>query len=763
MQRRSIIILSLVISVFTFSCRATKFVPEDDYLLDNYKIEKANKDIEKSELKNYIKQKPNKRIFYWKFYLSLYNLSKKNKENGFNKWLRKIGEPPVIYNEELKQKSTEQLNLFLRNKGYYNAEVSDTTQYKNHRAVVSYKIKTGKPYRIRNIDYFFHDANLSKFIFADSASSTLKEGALFDMDILQAERVRIEELLRNNGYFGFSREFIYYEVDTFLNSYLVDLTLGIRNYPSTDETGKVKHRDHPTYHINDVYLIADYKSFVGKGRDIDETATVDTIMYDSLYVVYSQKPNIRPGVVTQKNYIIPGDLYNAENAIRTYRDLSSLSAFRMVDISFSEAKEKDNYLDCVVRIVPAIKQSYAIEIEGTTSGGNIGAAGNFIYQHKNLFGGSEKFDLTFMGAIETLKEATERGYGNMVEFGVEGRIRFPKFMLPFKTEQFIRKYNPKTNLSLLFNFQRRPDYTRTIANASFGYDWRASKAISHQVYPIDVSLILTPYQSPKFQDWLDGQYLYYSYQPHFIVSQRYSFVYTNQNIRKEQNFQYLKIGAETAGNLLYLSHSLFGTTPDSGNYQIFNVDFAQYIRGEIDFRNYIYLYEGISFVTRGYIGAGIPYLNSTAMPFTKQFYSGGANSVRAWQLKNLGPGSYRDSVNSGYPNQTADMKLEANIEYRFKLFWQLELALFVDIGNIWSLSPNDDREGAQFRFNRFYKELAVGTGIGTRFDFNFFIFRFDLGVPLRYPYPIEGSNWLPGNSGITGNDLTFNIAIGYPF
>jgi outer membrane protein assembly factor BamA len=203
--------------------------------------------------------------------------------------------------------------------------------------------------------------------------------------------------------------------------------------------------------------------------------------------------------------------------------------------------------------------------------------------------------------------------------------------------------------------------------------------------------------------------------------------------------------------------------PDSGNYKIFGVDFAQYLKGEIDYRHFNYLYEGISFVTRAYIGAGIPYLNSTALPFEKQFFSGGANSIRAWQVKNLGPGSYNDTLQSNYPNQTGDIKIEANMEYRFKLFWKLESAVFLDIGNIWSLSAQDEREGARFKFNTFYKQLAVGTGIGARLDFNFFVFRLDLGIPLRNPYPRQGSNWLPGNAGIRGKDLTVNVAIGYPF
>ena len=771
MYLRFIRILLIGLSVSLFSCRATKYVPEDQYLLNTNKIQNNNKDIEKADLKNYIKQTPNKRIFYWRFYLSIYNLSNKKKENGFNNWLRKIGEPPVIYDADLQKKSAEQLGLFLRNKGYYNAEVIDTTEFKKQSATVFYILEPGQPYRIRNIDYFFQDASLSDFILNDTAESNVKKGDLFDMEKLQEERIRIEELLRNRGYYKFSRDYVYFEVDSSLNSRQADITLVIRNYPQPDNMGRIKHIDHPTFRINDVYLIADYKSYSGRGKGRksetgqEESVKLDTIVYDSLYVVYSQTPNIRPGVVTQKNYIIPGDLYSAQNASRTYRNLSSLSAFRMVDIKFREIEPQANLLNCEVRIIPATKQSYTVELEGTNSGGNIGAAGSFTYQHRNLFRGSEQFDLRFKGAIETLREVNEAGYGNMIEFGVEGRLKIPKFMLPFKTEQFIREFNPQTNILLSYNYQRRPDYTRTIANASFGYNWRASDEIMHHIFPIEVSLILTPYKSQDFQDWLEGKYLFYSYEPHFIVDQRYSFVYTNQKIRKNQDFQYLRIDAETAGNLLYGGYSVFEPQPDSGNYKIFGVDFSQYIKGEIDFRNFNYLYEGISFVTRAYIGAGIPYLNSTALPFEKQFFSGGANSIRAWQVKNLGPGSYNepDSLSSNYPNQTGDLKIEANAEYRFKLFWKLETALFLDIGNIWSLSSGDDREGALFKFSQFYKELAIGTGIGARLDFNFFIFRFDLGIPLRNPYPLEGSNWLPGNAGIKGKDLTFNIAIGYPF
>jgi len=755
--------LIFLIPVWLNSCQATKYVPEDKYLLDSYKIETADGKVDRKALDEYIKQKPNKRIFFWRFYLSLYNLSSRKKDNGFNRWLRRIGEAPVIYDEVLKDRSAEQLSLYMRNKGYYHARVSDTTLLGDRRAKVVYKIVPNEPYRIRDIAYFFHDASLSGLVLSDSASSELKQGALFDVDMLQRERERIEILLRNNGYYNFSRDFIYYEVDSSLGGYLVDLTLGIRNYPMQNDFGKIVHVKHPVYRIRDVSLFTEYDAVLFGQTSDTARLDLDTLMYDSIHVIYSEKPNIRPGVVTQKNNIIPGELFNAANVQRTYRNLSSLSAFNMVEIRFNETDDGDHRLDCQVMIAPATRQSLTFRVEGTNSGGNIGAAGNLTYGHRNLFGGSEQFDLSFKGAIETLRESQGNRSGNMLEFGVEGRLRIPKFLLPFRTEQFIRRFNPQTNLRLSYNYQRRPDYTRTLANASFGYNWQGSGNLSHLVYPLETSLILTPYKSETFQDWLEGKYIYYSYEPHLIVDSRYTMVFSNQKLLKNQDFQDVRINLEAAGNLLYGGYRMLAPEPGDEKYSLFGVDFAQYVKADVDFRTYDFFYEDISLVLRGFLGAGFAYLNSAAMPFEKQYFSGGANSIRAWQVKNLGPGSFNDTTATSFPNQTGDLKLEANMEYRFKLFWKLEAALFLDVGNIWSLSPEDDREGAQFRFNRFYRELAVGTGVGTRFVFNFFIFRLDLGIPLRNPYPIEGSNWLPGSAGISGRDLTFNIAIGYPF
>jgi hypothetical protein len=763
--------VALVVPVLLTSCHAAKYVPSDQYLLNNYKVEPGEGEYDKKALDDYIKQKPNKRVFYWKFYLSLYNLSSPGKDNWFHNWLRRIGEPPVIYDENLKAKSTEQLRLYMSNKGFYDAQVSDTTLYKKRRAKVVYRVMPKVPYRIRDITYFFHDAQLSSMVLADTGTSKFRRGELFDVDVLEAERLRIEMVLRDSGYYGFTRDYIYYEVDSSLRNHQVDITLGIRNYPSQDRLGNTIHTHHPVYHIRNVYMITDYDAMASRFSPDSSAARKDTLMHERINVIYSGRPGIRPGMVTQKNYIIPGELFDASNVQRTYRNLSSLSASKMVDIRFREVGQEARLLDCDILIAPATRQSYTIKLEGTNSAGNIGAAANIGYRHRNLFGGSEQFELSFLGAIETLTESDPEsssaepiGLNLMQEFGAESRLRIPKFLLPFKTDQFIRRFNPQTTIRLSYNYQKRPDYIRTMANASFGYDWRGSAKVVHRVFPLEASLILTPFKDSAFIAWLEGKYLFYSYEPHLIIDSRYSLVWSNKKPLKNQSFQDIRLNLETAGNLLYGGYRwLAAGDPGDENYQLLGVDYAQYVKADIDIRSYTFLYEDISLVLRGFAGVGYAYLNSSAMPFEKQYFSGGANSIRAWPVKSLGPGSYDDPAKTTYPNQTGDVKLEANMEYRFKLFWKLEAALFLDAGNIWSLSGEDDRAGAGFDFGRFYKEIAIGTGVGARAVFSFFIFRFDLGVPLRYPYPVEGSNWLPGNSGISGRDLTFNLAIGYPF
>lgn len=759
-------LLLIAVLLITPSCNPARHLQEGQYLLNSYRIDDNTSEIPKEEFRNYVKQKPNKEILGWKFWLGLYNLAGKEKNNGFNRWLRQIGEPPVVYSSDLRANTSMQLEMFLFNKGYFNATVTDTTVFKNQKARVVYGVRPGDPYFIRNIDYFFQDAALAAFVLNDSVPHVLSEREQYDTDKLQGERVRIEGILRNKGYYNFTRDFIYYEVDSTAGNHQVDITLSINNFPVRDSSGNITRTAHPTYRIRQVYMKTD-ADVIARERPGMSSAR-DTAFYGDVAVIGQPGTGtrVKHGLITQKNYIIPGEPYNARKVQQTYRNLTSLSAFRLVDINFRETGADTSLLDCEIRMIPATRQAFTGGIEGTTSGGNIGAAGNLNYQHRNLFGGSEKFDLTFLGAIETLPEnpGTEsEEFGTMQELGVEARLRLPQFLLPFKTDQFIRQFNPETNINLAFNYQKRPDYTRSTFRGSFGYQWRGNRYVTHSVVPIEISLINTPVLDDDFRDWLEGTYLFYSYLPHFITDQRYRLVYSNQNLNKISDFQYVRFGFETAGNLMYGLYRLIGDPANDAVLQLFGVDYAQYVRTDIDVRHYDYRGENQSLVYRAFVGAALPYLNSTAIPFEKQFFGGGANSIRAWRVKNLGPGAFGGDTISRFPNQTADLKIEANIEYRFRLFWKLDGALFVDAGNIWSLSKEDDRDGALFDFRRFYKEFAVGTGFGLRFDFNFFIFRVDLGIPMVDPSYPEGQRWVPANTDLQWNDLGYNFAIGYPF
>lgn len=758
--------LCLSLAGLLTSCGSTKYVPADNYLLDKYTVKSNDSRISKDELSGYIRQKPNKKILGLKFHLSVYNLSGE-KDNWWNRWLRTIGEEPVILDPYQTKKTAAQLELYYRNKGYFNSIVRDSTGYRRKKARVIYELELNDPYRIRSVKYQFEDLGLKDHILADTAASLLKINELFDVDVLSAERERIEKNLKNKGYYNFSKEFIFFEADSANSNRRVDLTLVVKKYRYFREEGVFVEIPHPVYRIGKVNIISDYNPREALADSGIYFSGLDSLVTDSILILYRSRLNVKPGVILSSNYVIPGEIYRLNNISQTYRNLSSLQLFRMVAMDFAEEKETGSdevrTLNCMIRLTPFTLQSYAVELEGTNSSGNIGGGGNFVYQHRNLFRGAENFDLRFKGAIETLKKSTTGDFGNMIELGTEASLNIPKFLLPFKTEQFIKKFNPRTTLKLAYNYQRRPDYTRTVANASFGYVWRGNRYLTHIINPIELNLVKIPYKSPDFIDWLEGRYIFYSYQPHLVSVSSYSLVFTNQNLQKNTDFLYFRLNTESAGNILYGLHQASAAEKVEGSYELFNTEFAQYIRGDIDIRVYNIINPYNSIVYRFFAGAGLPYSNSTALPFEKKYFSGGANSIRAWQVRNLGPGSYRELTSGTYFNQTADIKLEANIEYRFKLFWVLEGALFADAGNIWAINRNDDREGALFKPGEFYKDIALGTGFGTRFDFSFFIFRLDLGIKTHDPSSPPGQKWIPGNRPLRRDDFVLNLGIGYPF
>jgi hypothetical protein len=762
----------LVLAFFILSsCSPARYVPKGDYLLSRNHVETAQKSVSEDQLKSYIIQKPNKRVVGSRFHLFLYNLSNIKKEKGINAWLRKIGEEPVIYDSLLTKSSSGQLKQFLENKGYYHAVVHDTVYFRGKNAHVKYKIKANDPYRIKNIFYFFEDTGITSRILPDTINSLLKRGIKFDKDVLQQERIRIENLMKEQGYYRFSKEYIFYDATVDAEAYTVDLDVSFKEFVEGTPDPRTKVKYHPKYLIRDVVVYPAYSSPV-PAKGVGNTPSLfDTARVEGLYFVTSGKPNLKPNVIINSNNITPGQYYKQSDVNRTYRNLSELSIVRFTNITFSENDTvinpgSDRYLDCRIELTQKKLQSYQTEIAGTNSTGDLGIRGNLRYQNLNLFRGAEVFNLSFTGAIEALTNRTEGRLKSMKEVGTEASIVFPKFFSPFRLESFVKKYAPKTSISFSYNYQSRPEYTRSISNSSFSYRWNSNKFLTHTIWPLELNYvkIFEELSPPGFIDSIKNTPLGYSFEDHVINVIRYSVELNNQTLGKSRDFIYTRFSIESAGILTYLVDTLSGHSNAEKPYELFNVPYFQYLRGDLDFRYYNVIDKQNRFVYRLFIGMGYPYGNSTSLPYEKSYFAGGPNSMRAWVTRSLGPGS--DTTNVlflGYPDKIGDIKLEANIEYRFKVIWKMEGALFADMGNIWLRSQNVNKPGGNFAWNRFYKEIAVGAGLGLRFDFSFFLLRIDVGIKLRDPALAENSRWIPVFKEFGMNNLHWNFGIGYPF
>jgi hypothetical protein len=765
-------VLILIPVLILVSCNPAKYVPNGSYLLSKNKVEiTQKKTISQDQLESYLLQKPNKKILGVRFHLFLYNLSNIKKNNWFHKWLRRIGEEPVIFNATQTKGSADQLHQFMENKGYYHSKVGDTVIYHNKNATAEYKIIPGDPYRVRKITYFFEDTSLMRQVLPDTINSLLERGMKFDKDVLQSERLRIEALLKENGYYRFSKEYIYFQATIDAEAYATDLVMGFKEFVEGVEDPRTKVKHHPKFIIGKVFIFPNFETETVRGVLNPATVDYDTLKYEDLFFLTHGKKTLRPAVISNVNYIIPGQYYKLSNVNKTYRNLSELGPIRYTNINFRESDsitgiELTRFLDCNIELTRKKVQSYQTELAGTNSGGDLGIRGNLSYQNLNLFRGAEVFNMRFTGAIEALKNRTENKYTSMKELGAETGIIFPKFFSPFRLERFVRKYSPKTTLSASYNYQSRPDYTRSIANASFSYKWNSTPFITHTIWPIEVNYI-NIYENRSSQEFLDSikdTPLGYSFEDHIVNVIRYGFELNNQSIRHNRDFFFLHYNIESAGNIVNFVNKKFDThEAQQSKYLLFNVPYFQYMRSDIDVRYYNIIDKQNKFAYRIYAGLGVPYGNSTAMPFEKKFFAGGPNSIRAWSSRDLGPGSDTSSNTFRYPNKSGDIKLEGNIEYRFKVIWKMEGAIFLDAGNVWAIRPEEGKPGAVFEWNRFYKEVAIGTGLGVRVDFSFFLLRVDFGLKVRDPALPENDRWIPVFRNFSFNDLHLNFGIGYPF
>ncbi len=767
---KSLILVGLV-ALLAASCNSVKRLGDDEYLL-NKNIIHINQAKQKDALKPIIKQQPNRKILGTRFYLHIYNSFDSGDTTRFKSWMKKtLGEPPVILDSALTSRTSEQFLLYLHNRGFFNATVSDSVHHKGRKKVnVHYIVDTGQPYTIRNISYKVEHPVLNKIIDEHKNRTFLIPGMNYDVDSLQKERERLTQRFKNTGYYYFNREFIYFEADSSLKSSQIDLFFGIDTSTDSITPSSAPVQNFKPYHIRNIY----YNSYFDPRNPLPNP-NADTVAYGGInFVVWPDANKLNYNTLARNVMLSKGDLYQTKMAELTYNRLSSLNIYRFINIRFDAVPpdmEEDSirYLDCQILLTPQMRQAYSIEAEGTHSGGNLGIAGNIAFRNKNLMGGAESLELKIKGGMEVQRAFSDSEsstdkvlFFNTLEIGPELKVTLKRLVVPFFR---ISGYNLEepglTTISTSYNFQQRPEYQRRIFNLATGYEFKTSPYISQTLYPVDFNYVQVNLSS-SFEEKLlaiGDLGLINSYTSHTTLAGRYSWIYNNQDVKANRNFNYIKFNLESSGFLLRQGLRAASVSTDSvGSHNLFGVRFSQYVRPELEFRHYQVIDARRDLVMRAYTGAGFAYDNSNVLPFEKSFVGGGSNGIRAWKARTLGPGSYDNTTGI---EQTGDFKFELNLEYRFDVFAILEGALFADAGNIWLLTKDDSRPGGRLEFDKLLAETAVGAGVGFRLNFTFFILRLDPAIKLFDPSQPDGSKWVLPNQKL--KDINFNLGIGYPF
>lgn len=757
-------------------------MPDGKLLLDKVSIHIRDNDTLVSEdFINYLRQAPNHKVLgFAKLQLGLYNLSGSDESKWYNRWLRRIGQPPVIFDRDLTEGSRRQLQTALVNRGFMDAEVVvDTVVRRDKKRIeVAYNITAGTPHRISSLTVETDDPRIEEILKEKAGAAKITPGMPFDRNVLDEERARIATIMRNNGYYSFNKEAITFIADTVAGSELIDLTMTIRP-PRTVKlsTGEVVGpTEHQRYAIKNVLFVTDYNSrATGLNLDFPDT---DTVRYKDILVLYGPDHYLRPSILEEKCFIKAGQLYNASDVDRTYSALSQLGILRFINIEMKPVATIDGtvWMDAYILLSRNKKQSVSVQVEGTNSEGDLGFGVGLTYQHRNLAKRSELFTAKFRTSYESLSGNFE-GLVNdrYTEYAGEVDIAFPKFMAPFLSREFKQRSKATTQFALSANYQERPEYTRVIAGGAWKYKWSDNRFDFNRRRTfdlIDISYVYLPRSTFDFINQIapDNPLLRYSYEDHFIMRLGYTYSMTNRRIPTAERNSFsiqpsvttFRWSAEMAGNLLYAISNLIGQKKDDGAYKIFGIQYAQYVKADADYSYTRFLTNRQAIAFRAGAGIAYPYGNSSMVPFEKRFYAGGSNGVRGWSARTLGPGAY-DARNQvvDFINQCGDIKLDLSFEYRFKLFWVFEGALFADAGNIWTIKNYVNQPGGLFKFKSFYKEIAASYGAGIRMDFTYFLLRFDLGMKAhnpamnQEPWPLIHPRW--------GRDATFHFAVGYPF
>jgi len=739
----SLLFQLVALAVIMTACSTTRYVPEGEYLLNKVKIvnQESNGVSDKtlsSSLNSHVRQTPNSRWFsLFKLPLATYSLSGRDTTRWLNRTLRNMGEPPVIYSERLTQRTCADLKQELQNEGWLNAEVIATISKRRKKVNVVYHLHPGEPYYIRNISYEIADDQIAHMLWSSGEMNhrLLKEGMQFNVSVLDAERKRLTKVLTDRGYYRFHKEYISYVADTAANSNEIDVTLKLALFHQKDRNDTL----HTRYQLRNITYAS--------GNTSDKSI------------------HLRRGVLEECTHMGVNDFYSGSALQQTYNHFGRMQAVKYTNITLRQVPDT-SLLDCNISIQTNKPSTISFQPEGTNTAGDLGAAASLTYQNRNLFRGSEVFSIQFRGAYEAIKGLEGYSNQNFEEYSAEARLSFPRFLMPFVGHRLRHSVEATSEVSLLYDMQNRPEFHRRVVSSGLRYKWNfPGHRARYQIDLLDLNYVFMPWISETFRhEYLDVEssrnaILRYNYEDIFITKIGIGYSYSNKDF-------VLKTNLETSGNVLSSFSRLLGAHKDTlGQYRIFNIAFAQYIKGDIDWTRYVQVDANNQFVFHCGLGVAIPYGNSRVLPFEKRYFSGGANSVRGWSVRSLGPGKYHEHDGRiNFINQTGDIKLDLNIEYRTHLFWKLSGALFVDAGNIWTFREYKEQPGGQFRLNELPKQLAVAYGTGLRFNFDYFILRFDLGMKAVNPaFAEEHEKQFPILHPDFKRDYAFHFAVGMPF
>lgn len=777
------------------ACNVTRSLPEGEYLLSkvSFRDDKSTPrderiTVDRDDLESYVRQSPNKRILGIDFYVWVYEKANPNKDNWINNTMRKIGEEPVLLDSVLTDKSIQNLQTYLHTRGYCQSSVRcdvDTTRRKR-RAELTYTLHQGEPTRINELSYDFRDASLRSIILADTAATLLHIGDIFDITRLDSERERIATDLNNRGYLDFTVNNISYEVDTIGHQTKADVKMIIKpTLVDYDGRGAQVWSDNAVYRIRNVNVFPTYDPMLRSTGGFKANAKIDTTYYYGLNIIrdLNTTPQLRDAVLRRTIPIYPNYIYAVDQINHTNKELMSLGFFRNAKIDFTAVPHDDTYvsyvgndgddseihntreeyIDCNIYCTPALKQSAKVEVEASSTSTFYGFSATLGYSNKNVFRGAEAFDIAarfgfeFMYARDVKKRSAQ-------ELGITAGLSFPRFLAPFHTSPGMKISQPRTRLELAFDYQNRPYYRRNIFTTRWAYSWQQGDRSSIVIRPVDINWIDVKEVDEQFLADIDNQYLRTSFESQLTAGLSASFIYNTQRSDFDQNVTIVRANLESAGNLIQGLEHLF-SKPAAGKdyYEILGVRYSQYVRAELSASHKIDLGHKMALAGRLFGGVGVTYGNSMgrSIPFDRMFYCGGANSMRGWVPRTLGPGNKPMVEDTSYPSQVGDVRLEANLEFRFPIWWIFHGALFLDAGNVWYLRDTEDSSPEEvFRFNNFYRQLGFNTGAGLRIDATFVILRFDLGIQLHNPGRPEGERWIHN---FKWSNMALNFGVGYPF